>query len=330
VTDVLVGIENLSRDFDVSKPWLNRVLENEEKKYVTAVNDVSFEIRRGETFALVGESGSGKSTIAKLIVGLIRPTGGQILFDGTNVATRGSASMRQLRSRFQMIFQDPFASLNPRWRVKDIIAEPLRTFGVAEGRAAWEKRVDVLLETVGLSAKDGAKFPHEFSGGQRQRVAIARALSAQPEFIVCDEPTSALDVSVQAQILNLMRDLQDEFGLTYLFISHDLSVVRHMASRIGVLYLGRLVEVAEGKTLFRDPKHPYTKMLLDAVPDLEMTGRKRQPVEGEIPNPIDPPSGCTYHPRCRLANDRCRSEVPVLKLHGDTKAACFALEEGRS
>ena len=330
MTDVLVGIENLSRDFDVSKPWLNRVLENEEKKYVTAVNDVSFEIRRGETFALVGESGSGKSTIAKLIVGLIRPTGGQILFDGSNVATRGSASMRQLRSRFQMIFQDPFASLNPRWRVKDIIAEPLRTFGVAEGRAAWEKRVDVLLETVGLSAKDSAKFPHEFSGGQRQRVAIARALSAQPEFIVCDEPTSALDVSVQAQILNLMRDLQDEFGLTYLFISHDLSVVRHMASRIGVLYLGRLVEVAEGKTLFRDPKHPYTKMLLDAVPDLEMTGRKRQPVEGEIPNPIDPPSGCTYHPRCRLANDRCRSEVPVLKLHGDTKAACFALEEGRS
>ncbi|MDF1777409.1 MAG: ATP-binding cassette domain-containing protein [Rhizobiaceae bacterium] len=330
MTDVLVGIENLSRDFDVSKPWLNRVLENEEKKYVTAVNDVSFEIRRGETFALVGESGSGKSTIAKLIVGLIRPTGGQILFDGTNVATRGSASMRQLRSRFQMIFQDPFASLNPRWRVKDIIAEPLRTFGVAEGRAAWEKRVDELLETVGLSAKDGAKYPHEFSGGQRQRVAIARALSAQPEFIVCDEPTSALDVSVQAQILNLMRDLQDEFGLTYLFISHDLSVVRHMASRIGVLYLGRLVEVAEGKTLFRDPKHPYTKMLLDAVPDLEMTGRKRQPVEGEIPNPIDPPSGCTYHPRCRLANDRCRSEVPVLKLHGDTKAACFALEEGRS
>jgi len=329
VTDVLVGIENLSRDFDVSKPWLNRVLENEEKKYVTAVNDVSFEIRRGETFALVGESGSGKSTIAKLIVGLIRPTGGQILFDGTNVATRGSASMRQLRSRFQMIFQDPFASLNPRWRVKDIIAEPLRTFGVVEGRAAWEKRVDELLETVGLSAKDGAKYPHEFSGGQRQRVAIARALSAQPEFIVCDEPTSALDVSVQAQILNLMRDLQDEFGLTYLFISHDLSVVRHMASRIGVLYLGRLVEVAEGKTLFREPKHPYTKMLLDAVPDLEMTGRSRQPVEGEIPNPIDPPSGCTYHPRCPLANDRCKREVPVLKLHENSKAACFALEEGR-
>ena len=329
MTDVLVGIENLSRDFDVSKPWLNRVLENEEKKYVTAVNDVSFEIRRGETFALVGESGSGKSTIAKLIVGLIRPTGGQILFDGTNVATRGSASMRQLRSRFQMIFQDPFASLNPRWRVKDVIAEPLRTFGVVEGRAAWEKRVDELLETVGLSAKDGAKYPHEFSGGQRQRVAIARALSAQPEFIVCDEPTSALDVSVQAQILNLMRDLQDEFGLTYLFISHDLSVVRHMASRIGVLYLGRLVEVAEGKTLFREPKHPYTKMLLDAVPDLEMTGRSRQPVEGEIPNPIDPPSGCTYHPRCPLANDRCKREVPVLKLHENSKAACFALEEGR-
>lgn len=295
MTDALVSIENLSRVFDVSKPWLNRVLEREEKKHLIAVNDVSFGINKGETFALVGESGSGKSTIAKLIVGLIKPSAGQIKFDGTNVATQGSASMRQLRSRFQMIFQDPFASLNPRWRVKEIIAEPVRTFGLEDYDMGWEKRVDQLLETVGMSSRDGAKFPHEFSGGQRQRIAIARALSAQPEFIVCDEPTSALDVSVQAQILNLMRDLQDEFGLTYLFISHDLSVVRHMATRIGVLYLGRLVEVAEGKTLFSDPKHPYTKMLLDAVPDLEMTGRQRQTVEGEIPNPIDPPSGCSFH-----------------------------------
>ncbi len=330
MTDALVNIENLSRVFDVSKPWLNRVLEREEKKHLIAVNDVSFNIRKGETFALVGESGSGKSTIAKLIVGLIKPSGGQITFDGTNVATQGSASMRQLRSRFQMIFQDPFASLNPRWRVKEIIAEPVRTFGLEGNNMNWENRVDQLLEIVGMSSRDGAKFPHEFSGGQRQRIAIARALSAQPEFIVCDEPTSALDVSVQAQILNLMRDLQDEFGLTYLFISHDLSVVRHMASRIGVLYLGRLVEVAEGKTLFKDPKHPYTKMLLDAVPDLEMTGRQRQPVEGEIPNPIDPPSGCTFHPRCALANTRCKSENPSLTLHGTTETACFAVEDGRT
>ena len=330
MTEALVNIEHLSRVFDVSKPWLNRVLERDEKKFLVAVNDVTFEIRRGETFALVGESGSGKSTIAKLIVGLIPPSGGQISFDGKNVATQGSASMRQLRSRFQMIFQDPFASLNPRWRVKDIIAEPIRTFGLEGETVHWQKRVDELLETVGLSSGDGAKYPHEFSGGQRQRIAIARALSAQPEFIVCDEPTSALDVSVQAQILNLMRDLQDEFGLTYLFISHDLSVVRHMATRIGVLYLGRLVEVAEGKTLFKDPQHPYTKMLLDAVPDLEMTGRARKPVEGEIPNPIDPPTGCAFHPRCALANDRCKSEKPELKLHGTTETACFAVDEGRS
>ncbi|MCY6381092.1 ABC transporter ATP-binding protein [Hoeflea prorocentri] len=330
MTEALVSVENLSRVFDVSKPWLNRVLERDEKKFLVAVNDVTFEIRRGETFALVGESGSGKSTIAKLIVGLLNPSDGQIRFDGKSVATQSSASMRQLRSRFQMIFQDPFASLNPRWRVKDIIAEPIRTFGLNGETVRWEKRVDELLETVGLSSGDGAKFPHEFSGGQRQRIAIARALSAKPEFIVCDEPTSALDVSVQAQILNLMRDLQDEFGLTYLFISHDLSVVRHMATRIGVLYLGRLVEVAEGKTLFRDPQHPYTRMLLDSVPDLEMTGRARKMVEGEIPNPIDPPSGCAFHPRCSLANDRCRTEMPELQPYGSTEAACFAVEEGRA
>ncbi len=328
MTDALVSVEHLTRVFDVSKPWLNRVLENDEKKFLTAVNNVSFDIRRGETFALVGESGSGKSTIAKLIVGLLGPSAGRILFDGTDVASHGGAALRQIRSRFQMIFQDPFASLNPRWRVKDIIAEPVRTFGT-NGGTPWQKRVDELLETVGLSSGDGGKYPHEFSGGQRQRIAIARALSAQPEFIVCDEPTSALDVSVQAQILNLMRDLQDEFGLTYLFISHDLSVVRHMASRIGVLYLGRLVEVSEGKTLFRSPQHPYTRMLLDAVPDIEMTGRERKPAEGEIPNPIDPPSGCAFHPRCLWANDRCRTEAPSLKTNAAGEAACFAVDEAR-
>lgn len=327
MSDALVQINNLTRVFDVSKPWLNRVIEREEKKLLTAVNDVSFTIGKGETFALVGESGSGKSTIAKMVVGLLKATEGEILFDGDAMTTAGGAKMRELRSRFQMIFQDPFASLNPRWRVKDIIAEPILTFGLKGANTTVEKRVDELLETVGLSAADGSKFPHEFSGGQRQRVAIARALSARPEFIVCDEPTSALDVSVQAQILNLMRDLQDEFGLTYLFISHDLSVVRHMATRIGVLYLGKLVEVQEGKELFKNPQHPYTKLLLDAVPDLEMTGRQRKQVEGEIPNPIDPPSGCAFHPRCSLVHDRCKMETPQLKQHGKCEAACFALDK---
>jgi len=329
MTDKLVSVENLSRVFDVSKPWLNRVLENDERKLLTAVNDVSFQINRGETFALVGESGSGKSTIAKLIVGLIGPSAGRISFDGTEIASQGSASMQQIRSRLQMIFQDPFASLNPRWRVKDIIAEPIRKFGLADDGDTREKRVNQLLETVGLSARDGAKYPHEFSGGQRQRVAIARALSSRPEFIVCDEPTSALDVSVQAQILNLMRDLQDEFGLTYLFISHDLSVVRHMATRIGVLYLGRLVEISDGKRLFSHPRHPYTKMLLDAVPDMDISGRQRKPVEGEIPNPIDPPSGCAFHPRCPLVKARCRTETPQLSAGDAGEVACFAVEEGR-
>jgi oligopeptide/dipeptide ABC transporter ATP-binding protein len=325
MAEPLVRIEGLWRRFDVSKNWLNRVIEREKPQFLTAVADVSFEIARGETFALVGESGSGKSTIARMIVGLLGASEGRILFDGNDMTAMSPSDLRALRRRFQMIFQDPFASLNPRWRVGDIIAEPMRTFGLATGAGAGAE-VGRLLETVGLSAKDAEKFPHEFSGGQRQRIAIARALSSKPEFIVCDEPTSALDVSVQAQILNLMRDLQDEFGLTYLFISHDLSVVRHMATRIGVLYLGRLVEVAEAKGLFRSPKHPYTQMLLDAVPDLALSGRRRQPVRGEIPNPINPPPGCPFHPRCPIAESRCRTEVPQPRTIGATKVACHLAE----
>ena len=326
----LLEVRNLSRRFDVSKPWLNRVIERSEKAYLKAVDNVSFEIAKGETLALVGESGSGKSTIARLIVGLIPPSEGDILFEGTSLTAglRG-AEERRLRRKFQMIFQDPFASLNARWRVSDIIAEPLKVFERKMSSLDRRRRVGELLELVGLSAEDGIKFPHQFSGGQRQRIAIARALAAKPEFIVCDEPTSALDVSVQAQILNLMKDLQAEFGLTYLFISHDLSVVRHMANRIGVLYLGRLAEVAESKTLFRQPKHPYTRMLLDAVPDLEMTGRRRKKVEGEIPNPIDPPPGCAFHPRCPFMFDRCRIEVPALLDNGVSRTACHAVEERR-
>jgi peptide/nickel transport system ATP-binding protein len=229
----------------------------------------------------------------------------------------------------QMIFQDPYASLDPHWRVRDIVGEPLRAFGLATGKAALHERVAELLTLVGLSAADGEKYPHEFSGGQRQRISIARALSSNPEFLVCDEPTSALDVSVQAQILNLMKRLQRQYHLTLLFISHNLAVVYHMSDRIGVMYLGRLCEVAAAKTLFRSPKHPYTRLLLDTLPDLEMSGRARQPVKGEVPNPIAPPSGCAFHPRCPFADDRCRREVPALKAHAEGLVACHGVEEGR-
>jgi peptide/nickel transport system ATP-binding protein len=285
---------------------------------------VSFAIPAGRTFALVGESGSGKSTIARIIVGLIPPSAGTIRFGGTDVAAiRGAAEQRQLRRRFQMIFQDPYASLNPRMRAGDIIAEPIKAFGLLTDSAAVANRVGELLQLVRLDPRDGVKYPHEFSGGQRQRIAIARALAGSPEFLVCDEPTSALDVSVQAQILNLMRELQEQFALTYLFISHNLAVVRHMANEVGVLYLGRLVEVAPTRTLFGAPRHPYTRMLLDAVPDLAMTGRERRPVTGEIPNPIDRPSGCHFHPRCDLADERCRAEAPEARPIGDSRVRCL-------
>ena len=327
----LLTVDGLRCVFDVSKPWLNRVLEGAPKQSLQAVDNVGFSIPKGETFALVGESGSGKSTIAKMIVGLLRPTEGAIRFDGTDITKIASAAeMRRLRRRFQMIFQDPYASLNPRMRVDTIIAEPIRAFGLLSDEGAIAARVAELLRLVRLDPADGVKFPHEFSGGQRQRIAIARALAGNPEFLVCDEPTSALDVSVQAQILNLMKDLQAEFGLTYLLISHNLAVVRHMATRVGVLYLGRLVEVAPSRQLFTTPRHPYTRMLLDAVPDLAMTGRQRQPVQGEIPNPINPPAGCHYHPRCPLATQRCKQETPVPRPVGDGLIACHAVEEGRA
>ncbi|MBB3019391.1 peptide/nickel transport system ATP-binding protein [Microvirga lupini] len=321
-----VEVKDLRRVFDVSKPWLNRVLEGGEKQYLKAVDGVSFNIAKGETFALVGESGSGKSTVARMVVGLLPPSNGEVVIDGVSMTSRAASAERQrLRRRIQMIFQDPYASLNPRWQVDRIVAEPIRAFRLIEREKEIEARVGELLSLVGLHPADGKKYPHEFSGGQRQRVAIARALASNAEFIVCDEPTSALDVSVQAQILNLMRDLQDRLGLTYLLISHNLAVVRHMASRIGVMYLGRIVEISNGRELFAHPKHPYTRMLLDAVPDVGMTGRQRIPVSGEIPNPISPPSGCTFNPRCPFANERCRAEIPPL-LGG---VACHAIHEGR-
>ena len=320
----------MGRDFDVSRPWLNRVIEGTPRQLLLAVDGVSFAVRKGETLALVGESGCGKSTVARLIVGLYAPSRGRIRFDGVEISDpAASVATAGIRRRMQMIFQDPFASLNPRWRVRDIVAEPIRVLRLATGKAEISARVAELLRQVGLAAEDGEKYPHEFSGGQRQRISIARALSGSPEFLVCDEPTSALDVSVQAQILNLMTELQARLGLTYLFISHNLAVVSHVADRIGVMYLGRLVEIADAEELFRQPRHPYTRMLLDAVPDLEMSGRQRTPVAGEVPNPLSPPTGCAFHPRCPYANERCKAERPELIWHGEVASACHAVAEGR-
>ena len=325
--DALLELDGVGREFDVSRPWLNRVLEGEPRRSLRAVDDVSFSILRAETLALVGESGCGKSTVARLIVGLYAPSRGRIMFDGTDLASPGATLQRR---RMQMIFQDPYASLNPRWHVRDIVAEPIVAHGLAPDTITLSDRVTELLEQVGLAAEDGEKFPHEFSGGQRQRISIARALSSNPEFLVCDEPTSALDVSVQAQILNLMKDLQQRLGLTYLFISHNLAVVAHVATRVGVMYLGRIVEVADSKDLFANPRHPYTRMLIDAIPDLEMSGKPRTPVAGEVPSPLAPPPGCAFNPRCPHANDRCRSERPAsITLPGGRSVACHAVEEGR-
>jgi peptide/nickel transport system ATP-binding protein len=321
--------EGLARYFDVSAPWLNRLLEGKPRAILKAVDGVDFEIQRGETFSLVGESGCGKSTVARLAVGLYRPSRGRVAFDGTDLAgVRSRREMLPIRRRLQMIFQDPYASLNPRWRVRDIIAEPLRTHRLLKG-TALAGRVDELLAQVKLDPADGEKYPHEFSGGQRQRISIARALAANPEFLVADEPTSALDVSVQAQILNLMKDLQRALGLTYLFISHNLAVVSHVSDRVGVMYLGRLVEVGDARAIFRTPRHPYTRLLLDTIPDLQMTRREREPVAGEVPNPIDPPTGCAFHPRCPFANERCRRERPALTAVTGVAVACHAVEEGR-
>ncbi|UUX48748.1 ATP-binding cassette domain-containing protein [Nisaea acidiphila] len=326
----ILAVKSMKRYFDVSAPWLNRVLEGQPKQILKAVDGIDFEIKAGETFSLVGESGCGKSTVAKLIVGLHGPSSGSIEFEGRDIAGLSRTEMAPIRRRLQMIFQDPYASLNPRWKVRDIIAEPIKAFGLASSEDAVSDRVGELLTQVGLSPVDGEKYPHEFSGGQRQRISIARALASEPDFLVCDEPTSALDVSVQAQILNLMRDLQKELGLTYLFISHNLAVVCHVSDRVGVMYLGRLAEVAPSETLFSRPRHPYTRMLLDTIPDLEMSGRERMPVGGEVPNPITPPPGCAFHPRCPFANDRCKTERPEPRATGDgALVACHGVEEGR-
>lgn len=307
-------VDGLVKHYDVSPPWLDRVVAGHGRSMVRAVQDVTFKIGRGETLALVGESGCGKTTVAKIVAGLELPTGGRITFGGT---------------RLQMVFQDPYASLNARWRVKGIIAEPIRRAKLGTGGRSTLATVSSLLEAVGLSAADGERYPHEFSTGQRQRISIARALAAQPELLVLDEPTSSLDVSVQAQILNLLHDLQIERDLAYLFISHDLAAVAYMATEVAIMYLGRIVERAPWSVLVDSPSHPYTRLLLGAIPGVSVSDGATAEAEGEPPNPLAPPPGCAFHPRCPFANARCRAEVPELQLVDRSRIACHGVDEGR-
>lgn len=300
-------------------------------KVVQAVDDVSFHVMEGETLGLVGESGCGKSTVGRLIVRLIEATSGSILFDRRDLRTLDDAGLREQRRHFQFIFQDPYGSLDPRMSVENIVGEPIAIEGKLS-RSERKERVLGLLERVGLNRSVASRYPHEFSGGQRQRIGIARALALNPRFIICDEPVSALDVSVQAQVINLMRRLQRESGLSYLFISHNLAVVRHIADRVAVMYLGKLVEVASKRELYENPQHPYTKALLSAVPVAEPDEKTdRVALSGDIPSPIDPPRGCQFHTRCPLAVDRCRVETPLLVDTGpDHRTACHLVPEQAS
>lgn len=309
---VLLKVRNLRMHFPVTEgALLARVVA-----HVKAVDGISFDIRKGETLGLVGESGCGKTTTGRCILRLEHATGGEILFDGKNLIDLDRKSMMALRRKIQVIFQDPYSSLNPRMKIGEIIAEPMKVHKTEPDKAARAARVRELLQVCGLDPRFADRYPHEMSGGQRQRVGIARALSVRPEFIICDEAISALDVSIQAQIINLLEDLRDEFGLTYLFIAHDLSVVRHLCHRVAVMYLGKIVELADCDELYNAPLHPYTQALLAAVPvpDPEVERqRAHQIVKGEVPSPMNPPSGCVFHPRCRMAIDNCSREVPEFR-----------------
>jgi peptide/nickel transport system ATP-binding protein len=328
--DTVLSAENLTVRFDASPSWATRLLTGATRRTVHAVEDVSFEVKRGSVFALAGESGCGKSTIARTLAGLQRPTSGSVSFMGADIAAiRSRRAALPYRRNLQMIFQDPYASLNPRWRVGRIIAEPIATHRLLQAGAEVAGRVAELLSVVGLAPADATRRPHQFSGGQRQRIAIARALASNPAVVICDEPTSALDVSVQAQILNLMRRLQRDLHLTYLLISHNLAVLAHMADTLGIMYLGRLVEQGSARQIFTAPLHPYTRLLIQTVPDVARPGVTAAPLLGEVPSAISPPSGCAFHPRCPFATSRCREEQPLQHRVVDAWVACHAVEEGR-
>lgn len=310
----LIEINNLKMYFPIKKGVLNKTVNN-----VKAVDDVSFSINRGETLGLVGESGCGKTTTGRAIIKLYEPTAGQIIYDGADIAKFNPSKMAPYRRKMQMIFQDPYASLDSRMTVGDIIGEAIDVHKLMGGKEKTE-RIQYLLERVGLNSEHANRYPHEFSGGQRQRIGIARALAVEPEFIVCDEPISALDVSIQAQVVNMLEDLQNDLGLTYLFIAHDLSMVKHISTRVGVMYLGKMVEVAGSNELYKKPLHPYTQALLSAIPipDPDQSEKKERIVlEGEIPSPIDPPSGCRFRNRCKYATAKCAEAVPELKDMGE-------------
>ena len=313
----LLEVRDLRKYYPVGSGWLGGAA-----KQVRAVDGISFKLQRGRTLGIVGESGCGKSTAAKTIMRLLEPTGGQVWLDGVDITALSKAAFRPHRKDVQIVFQDPYASLNPRMSAGAIVAEPMRNFGV--GKAERDRRAAELFDRVGLRREALKKFPHEFSGGQRQRLGIARALALNPKLIVCDEPVSALDVSIQAQVINLLIDLQDELGVSYLFVAHDLAVVQHICDRIAVMYLGRIVEIGDGDSLFAAPRHPYTQALLSAVPIPDPASVRRHIIlGGDVPSPISPPSGCHFHTRCPYATERCRVEAPVLRDAGDgTEVAC--------